>query len=411
MRIFISHGTDEKKPAERAYLDQLESGLQALPGAQVFLDRTRLEQGDLWEDCLLDAISGCDAALIVLSKRALTRPWVQREATLLCFRKLREPTFQLHWVQRPDVSAGLLTESAWVRTSGLQRVQSARRGATVAQVVQAMAAIQAVPERPETQLERLQDALVAMLERVRPARLEALCERLLSAPAPWIASAGADTRCARLLASAVLRGRFAQKGRLPELAKQLLDAGMPAADMRRVIEIAAPMWVDQDVCRRLVDLSDAPQGREPFAAALNGLSGRWCATMTVRRSQLPTLARNVLFPVGGGSDNSEAELVRGIRRAYRERPGIEDDLESDEQVDEVLAQRTQPLFCVLPDKTADTLLLRALRRRFPRVTFIVHSGPMLPAQDSPVLVALRPGLNPQTEGQAFADYDAVKELL
>lgn len=410
MRVFISHGTDEKKQAELDYLFELEQGLAALPGVDVFLDRQRLKMGDLWEDRLLDAIAGCNVALIVLSQRALKRPWVVREATLLGFRKRREPAFRLYCVRRPDVTARMLAAHPWVKTSGLQSVQAARGNPTAAQVVQAIASDGAPAPGPRTRLERLQDALEAMLEQARPQRLEALCEQILGAPAPWIGSSTEQTRCAQLLASAVLRGRFSPLGQLHALARELMAAGLPRASMRRVIELAAPMWVDEDIASRLTELIDVTEGGEPFAAALNGGFARWSTRMVAARTQLPTLADNVLYVVGGGSDNGLAELIMRIRRAYRARRDVPDDLDSDEQVDEVLRARVQPIFCVLPREAGDTQLLRALRQRFPRVTFIVSSGQTLPTASSPVLSALTPGLNVDMERRLHAEYGAIMEL-
>ena len=84
MRIFISHGTDKENPAELAFLDALERDLRiAEPGAaphDVLLDRTRLEVGDEWKLILHDWLDECHVAVLLLSERALTRPWVLQEA-------------------------------------------------------------------------------------------------------------------------------------------------------------------------------------------------------------------------------------------------------------------------------------------------------------------------------------------
>jgi hypothetical protein len=160
---------------------------------------------------------------------------------------------------------------------------------------------------------------------------------------------------------------------------------------------------------RLAALVGLPEGVEPFAAALNGKRYKWSPRMVAWRALLPDTDEFIYWVEGGGSDGWDEEVVRRIRRAYRK--GKEDTIDDEEQVDEVLQARTTPIVYVLPPPFDDALL-RALRSRYPRVTFIVHTGPLLPPPDElpSVVVALSPGLDPDTEVARHADFTATLEI-
>jgi len=132
--------------------------------------------------------------------------------------------------------------------------------------------------------------------------------------------------------------------------------------------------------------------------------------MAVWRALLPDTDDVVYRVEGGGSDAWEDELVARIRRAFRK--GREDQIDDDEQVDEVLAAREQPVFVVLPPPVPDDALLRALRERYPRVTFIVHTGADLPAADllPACVVPLAPGLDLDAEKTRHADFMSALEI-
>jgi hypothetical protein len=127
------------------------------------------------------------------------------------------------------------------------------------------------------------------------------------------------------------------------------------------------------------------------------------------RALLPDTDEFIYWIEGAGSDGWADEVVRRIRKAYRK--GKEDLIDDDEQVDEVLALRTTPIVYVLP-KPFDDALLRELRARFPRVTFVVHTGDTLPPQRElpSLVVALAPGLDIDTEVALHADFTATLEV-
>lgn len=411
MRIFISHGTDKTKPEELAYLDTLEARLSAAPSAHdVLLDRTRIGAGDDWEGLLHDAIAECDAAVLVLSPRALERPWVLKEATLLSYRKVREKVFPFFCVMLPGVTAADLQSRPAFAALKLDRIQAFAAGSaatTVADWVRNHAATIVPPA--ETPLDRLERALESRLAHVDSNALEAICERLLGEKIAWMASLDRARLRARVLARGIARGQLARVGGMADLSKALKAAGLIDSHLREVLKLAASMWVDAEIAGRLAALVALPEDAEPFAAALNGKRVRWSPRMVAWRALLPDTDDFIYWIEGGGSDGWDEEVVRRIRRAFRKNK--EDIIDDDEQVDEVLRARTAPVVFVLP-KPFDDALLRALRTRYPRVTFIVHTGPTLPAPSElpSVVVALSPGLNPDTEVTRHADFTATLEV-
>src|SRR5215469_17655249 len=73
LRVFISYS---RKDTE--FVDALQS-LLTVHGIEVWLDRSRLEGGQLWKDMLEEAITACDVFLLVSSPASLTSHWVRQE--------------------------------------------------------------------------------------------------------------------------------------------------------------------------------------------------------------------------------------------------------------------------------------------------------------------------------------------
>jgi len=73
LRVFISYS---RKDTE--FVDALQS-LLTVHGIEVWLDRSRLEGGQLWKDMLEEAITACDVFLLISSPASLTSHWVRQE--------------------------------------------------------------------------------------------------------------------------------------------------------------------------------------------------------------------------------------------------------------------------------------------------------------------------------------------
>ncbi|GAA4352603.1 hypothetical protein GCM10023165_42070 [Variovorax defluvii] len=417
MRLFISHGTDKNKQEELDYLDALEAGLKVDPPEggnphEVLIDRTRIDAGDAWEGILHDMLAECQAALLVLSERALKRPWVLKESTILSFRKAREPEFPFFCVLLPGVTladVNAVPSFAALRLDDIQAFAPGTPAGAVAAWV--LGRLQTCQPPRVTVLDRLERAIEARLVQVNANELEALCERLLGQQVAWTGSVDRARLRARMLARGIVRGRLGGVGGVAGLMRDLRNAAMPAEHRRAVLELAASMWVDAEIAGRFGALVAEGTRASPPAAALNGARIRYSSRMVAWRALMPETSDYIYWVEGGGSDGWEDELVRRIRKAYR--LNKEAVIDSDEQVDEVLRHRDpeQPVVYVLPPPVPDEQLLRALQTRFPRVVFILHTGAtLLPAEDLPQgVVRLAPGMQLEVEAQRNADYAAALE--
>lgn len=106
-RIFISHSANRaEEPATQNFLDSLVGRLLAEPGLEPLTDQKDLQAGDEWLQRLYAWMGLCDASVVVLSPRAVTREnstWVPREANMLLWRKALDQ----HFVILPVLIGGL----------------------------------------------------------------------------------------------------------------------------------------------------------------------------------------------------------------------------------------------------------------------------------------------------------------
>jgi hypothetical protein len=71
-RVFVSHSANRaEEPATQHFLDELLDRLSACPGIETFVDQRNLQAGDEWCQRLYAWMGLCDAALILLSPRAI----------------------------------------------------------------------------------------------------------------------------------------------------------------------------------------------------------------------------------------------------------------------------------------------------------------------------------------------------
>lgn len=455
MRIFISHGLDKKVKSDMQFLDRLQAALET-PAAggvahQVLLDRSQLEAGDTWQDVLHEMLAECDAAVLLLSPRALTRPWVLKESTVLAYRKALEPRFPLYPVLLGGVAPADLGQLNFSplclqALQGLQPgtadpLQQPQIGSAAARAVaKALLArlaqwLQDVGQAPATPMDALEAALKARIRRAADLpTLERLCETLTGRPLRWRPGAGAAAEPARLIAATLVNGLAAQPGLAPPnpLASLIDDlfqqCGLDRDDAQVVLDLLAPLWTRPEAAACLADV--AGRNRQPVAAgaplppgasvAMQCELADFSADRHVRRALLPTTRRTVVRMLAGGhSDNRLEELKAQVRDEYRRlglRPGQSPVALSAERVDARLANIANRLafaetvFFVIPAPLPDAALLAELQACFPRQTFILHSVDPLPAALPPRVLALPP-VDPDHELAMSEDQSAAYNLI
>jgi hypothetical protein len=105
---------------------------------------------------------------------------------------------------------------------------------------------------------------------------------------------------------------------------------------------------------------------------------------------------------GGESDDRLGDLIERIRDEIRDR---EMPRATNTQVDAFLANLVRPYFIVLPPPLPDDALLRDLRGRLPKVTFIGQADELdAEARTADRIVPLIPKVDLSLELRAFQDY-------
>jgi hypothetical protein len=221
---------------------------------RVWLDVERLEPGDAWSDEIVDGLAGCSAAVVVLTPESIASDWVLKEATILAYRRARNPKFQLV----PVLLSGLSFEdlpAEW-KAVGIDTWQAAVQGqaggsarersrivAAVVNTLRKLAPVESDPaiagwiEEVAAPLGRLaRDDLTARLDRVADAVRFKSAERWEESP-----------RAVRMLAKALIDADRYVDGAVPSsplvaAASSLrgLRTAPPEDDVKRVLQYLSP---------------------------------------------------------------------------------------------------------------------------------------------------------------------------
>ena len=146
-RIFISHSANAvEEPATQRFLNALIAKLQFTPGLEALADQKDLRAGDEWLQRLYAWMGLCDAAVILLSPRAVKREnssWVPREASLLLWRKALDARFVVIPVLIGGLKAADLAGNPFIadlRLNELQLADGLTDRKKIAAVVEALVA-------------------------------------------------------------------------------------------------------------------------------------------------------------------------------------------------------------------------------------------------------------------------------
>jgi len=455
MRLFISHGLDKKAMPDMQFLDGLVAALQAPAGAgevapEVLLDRDRLGAGDRWRDVLHEWLAGCDAAVLLLSARALASPWVLKEATVLAWRKAMDPGFPLYPVLLGGLASDALAANGFspLCLRDLQAIRppladpqqpealdSASALAIARQVRRRLADwLTAVGEPPGAPLTGLENALKDRIGQASNVRaLERLCNQLTGRPLQWrpadLSANQPGAHPARLIAALLACGLPGPPDAPPANPLATLvdrlrtDVGLRNAEAGELLELLAPLWTPTESAARLAAVAGgnrlpADAGAAPppgSSVALQCENDAFAPAQHVRRLLLPTTRGEVVCRLPGGhSDNRLAELQHAVRQAFRDITRSQG--KPDAWVDAQLARTDKPLhlsrtvFFVVPAPLPDAALLADLQASFPRLTFILQSADPLPAVLPPRVVALA-AIDPNLEFDMQTDLDDADNLL
>jgi hypothetical protein len=412
-RVFISHSAQED--AAREIQEALYEALKELPGLVPLMDRTDLEPGDMWRSRINLWVGGCDAAVILLSGKALLSDWVVYEAALLSYRRERDPGFLVVPVYvGVDDEAIKKSRLRPTEITAIQAVYSVGRPVpdVVAEIVKALEKAVCCGDSP---VERRAKRLASLLAGFRDDQLRTAADFIHYDLNPWL-----PAHDARLFLAVQLQC-VGMKAAVPALLN--LQESLPASVgeqgredwLQKVVDLVASSWVDHRNVERIPPIAKglAP----PCAVSLNAASPI-TAQMYVLRSSTEEPAAWKLVSCSGvvGQDRIEetiselsGKVAQTLAAELKCRP---------EEVAEKLKKRNwaspRPLFISLPGAGITDEILAALRKAFPHVVFFLLMGDT-PVEGPLLTDAMLEDLFPQLvlgDEQIFLDdYDSFKESV
>lgn len=416
--VFISHSCKDDEPAPppgapaqdvaraqrlafaRKLRDTLDAELKKDPDYDVFLDRRKLNAGDIWQDGLHSALRTCDAGVVLLTPESLESGWVLKEATILSWRVfLREGVLLVPVVlgvtdadlETRGFGALDLKQIQWLKVNG---TDAAAVTDAVDRIVDALKN-RMPPSRlasgkdqspTETWILELADQLQFVtdtrLEALATKRLVGMCEALGIPPQERDRF---DKDPLVKLASHVLMADYGQ------IVRFLNAAGKPPRSQREELkETVSALWVDPTPASRLaagtakviaLDATEVKSAREYVLRA-------YCNQIDRDRVIMPT-------EVTDGTDDATIAAVVG---SVGKRFPIGNAAALTREVED-----NGPLFVILGPGSVRTTVLNRLTRDYPQLTLIAVVGRSPEASLGDwwtKVVVLQPRLQPDREGAA-----------
>jgi hypothetical protein len=297
--VFISHSSPSDEAAD--WVTEFAEALEAEPGGVVALfDRGVVEIGERWREAIYWMLFECEAAVILLTPEALSRPWVLKEATILEARFRRDPGFAVVPVLLDGVTRETLErDEHWqlVQLSELLEPGSTDPG-TVAQQVRNKVAPPL--EGRDTPTRRLAAQIAAYLRDTTPDQCRAVLAALGERLPPDLVDE--PNRLARAIAAWVLRLPPPALARVAEALRELGDA-FPGQQAEGILKRIAPLWVDPEAAARAGDRAH-PARRPP-----------------ARRPRLPQAAHDARALPAVGVSAAAAPPAAEPQRRHRRKSG------------------------------------------------------------------------------------------
>ena len=257
-RVFISHSA--KEPESAAVRDALGAALRASGRYEVLLDAATLQPGDPWRCRINLWLGACDAAVVLLSERALASPYLTYETSVLAYRNAAlDPTFLILPVLLGEVTLEALRRS-YLAPAQLDERQLVR-GTPEEIVAAVLSRLAGASFREETPVEK-RARKVADLLRNR----ELTADRLGAAGSraaidlSWL-SAGSDLPL-RLAVRLMSVGMTAAIPAILALRQHIAPIDQ-AEWVRRMVDLVASSWVDLRCVGRIPSIA---KGREAVRA-------------------------------------------------------------------------------------------------------------------------------------------------
>jgi hypothetical protein len=432
-RIFISHSTfedpagarvagmsdEEQRAAEehaklaRDVRDQLAEALRKEKDYAVLLDRDGLKLGDRWRSVLNVWIGGCDAAVLLLSHKALTSSYVAYEASILSHRQdnasrpfLLVPVF-IPPVRITDVDSSPL-KSTNIRESQAKEPEMATAPEIVAVVLATLKDKVAAEDAP---LDRQIGLVTDLLANVGENTLKAAADNLELELEDW--ASGYPVRhlvAVKLIGSGLAGSDMTLRdfivGDLPQ---------PPNTALSDLLLLIGSSWVDYRAVERIGAV--AAQSRTIYSNAVDPLTARMYVIRASKRRPWKAWAVAEVDAVAGAS--SDDDLVRVWESAIREAlKQVAKTRDAEARLDKWLQTRVdnkEPVFVALPFEGLSDTLLERLKSipAFAGVTFFLLAGDAEPSGQFVSATGaelLSPDLDRADEHRFCGDYRRIYNL-
>jgi hypothetical protein len=431
-RIFISHSTEKDDRTGRDYLDALVSGLEQARenGEQlfeVFLDRRSLQGGDDWNLKIVNHLVYCHAAVIVLSRRALSSDFVKFEVSNLVARRDRERDPTTHeplfpvvpvvpWLEgmlltredAEDVIKAELSRGFWnaITFGKINWVGPSTPTEVIPQLLSIFASLQ--PPAHDSALDELERNIAFYFERLEHEWLERAARSAeFDPPAPDVQGKDAALYMARHL----LLCPLAQTYKALDSLRHALQG-----NFRPVFELLAPSWVSAEAAHCL---ATHLYGEPPRCCIIaKGEALTFTPEMYLQRATGKT--RNtagkvfqLTEPVNAGHDREE--LRQRVLTVFEKGLPLPGDINQQGYVAKLareindLAQMNLPVVVAMMVSPTSLPLLVELSKaeEFRQVTFLGLSPDRILFPIDPAVVCLTPEMEDDQEGSAYRTYQRI----
>lgn len=359
-RVFISHSARGDAEA-LALIDELKKALD--DDFSLRIDFEHLKLGVNWRNTLNTWIGGCDAAIILLSKKALASKFVAYETNVLTFRpKLTVIPILIGGVDYPDIEG----KDSPLSPSGISRTQGIRSTGDTAWLVAEVKKRLKEVTRGKTPVDRQARRLEELLRPVGESLIVDDYLPMLDYDSdPWEPDANPRLLLALQMMSAGIQGSR-------EVLRNIRHTLRREGTLGEVFELIATSWVDFRSAKFIKEVATGdPSGR--FLAT--DAEGHLIAEIYVRRaSELPAEdSWNVAESNGLLKGRPLEELKEAVEVALRAKLNVKAG-ESVEQELALLDRQSEPVFVSLPANGIGAEELTGLRAAFPTLTFFFRAG-------------------------------------
>lgn len=405
-QLFVSHSSHSQESLTR--LTELCDALSAA-GYEVLYDKEMIESSDDWRRVIHCALAQCHAALILFDRKALSSPWVLKEATILAWRRdLEGDDFRLLPVRLPPIEPEDLEAKnfAPLLINATQHVPSGE----VADIVAAVEGKVAKNLSAPTLFDFLTAAIADQLEGLPGENLLSDVAARCLGGLPAMPGASRKTRFAAALAKHIFR---TGPGSLAEAVEILSQFG-PTLDDRiaqRILNTLQPMWVEEDAAACLADARYS-------ALALHSQRYKIFAEFTAENYAARCHARSKLWVVvhvdeANGTDR--VEHIRSCVRSELQEKRLDLGFYEGDELDAEIRKLRDPIFVILPWVLEQDELsqLSSAASGYPNMKYLMWSAQR--AQSGAALPSgaryVTPELPPEVEREALRAYGRAQQLV